>query len=91
MYPVCDDEDPLMTCIPTSQVILLPHHRRPQMTLSPLRLLVSAPLRLPNRISCLRSQELFSMTYFWLNTLLQLSWPSSPSSLPSTQRKAHTS
>ncbi|KAJ9070656.1 hypothetical protein DSO57_1005457 [Entomophthora muscae] len=71
MYPVCGDEEPLVTLIPASQVILPPHRRQPRVTLSPLRLLVSVPLCLPNRTSCLHSQELFSMMYFWLNALLQ--------------------
>ncbi|KAJ9060511.1 hypothetical protein DSO57_1030166 [Entomophthora muscae] len=90
MYPVRGDEDPLVTLIPASQVILPPS---PPPTLGhplPLRLLVSAPLAPPNRTSRLRSQELFSMMCFWLNALLWTAWSSSQSSHLSTQRKAHT-
>ncbi|KAJ9070408.1 hypothetical protein DSO57_1008449 [Entomophthora muscae] len=61
MYSVCGDKDPLMTLIPASKMILPPHHCQPRVTLPPLRLLVSAPLHLPNRTSRLRSQVLFSM------------------------------
>ncbi|KAJ9087355.1 hypothetical protein DSO57_1034111 [Entomophthora muscae] len=89
MYPVRGDEDPLVTLIPASQVILPPHHHQPWVPLPPLRLRVSAPWRPPNRTSCLRSQELFSMMCFWLNALLWTAWSSSPSSLLSTQRKVH--
>ncbi|KAJ9059110.1 hypothetical protein DSO57_1005909 [Entomophthora muscae] len=90
MYPVLGDEDPLVTLIPSSQVIPPPHRHQPRIILPPIRLLASAPWRLPNRTSFLRFQEPFSMMCFKLNAPLQTAWSSSPSSLINTQRKAHT-
>ncbi|KAJ9055421.1 hypothetical protein DSO57_1004280 [Entomophthora muscae] len=84
MYPVHGDEDPIVILIPSSQVSLPPRHCQSWVTLPPLRPWASAPLCIPNRTSRLRSQEPFSMMYFWLNNPPQTAWPSSPSSLLST-------
>ncbi|KAJ9070868.1 hypothetical protein DSO57_1002928 [Entomophthora muscae] len=51
MYPVRSDEDPLVTLIPASQVIPPPSPPPTPDHPPPLRLLVSALWRLPNRTS----------------------------------------
>ncbi|KAJ9061615.1 hypothetical protein DSO57_1018779 [Entomophthora muscae] len=49
MYPVCGDEDPLVTLIPASQVILPPHCCRPQVTLPPTQVVGLCSLAPPQQ------------------------------------------
>ncbi|KAJ9071651.1 hypothetical protein DSO57_1034908 [Entomophthora muscae] len=64
MYPVCGDEDPLMTLIPASQVILPPSPPPTPGHPPPTQVVGLCSLAPPNRTSRLRSQELFSMMCF---------------------------